>query len=483
MNINMDDIALQLKDYGEYAIVLSSTGTVLERLEKYFSDRDARLIYALSVIYFIQEYTPASYVKDVYDSSILSNKWPTLSISENIVGSFLKSLGRHPAICDKYSQGLIDDSSGLTAIDGHVILSCSKQNDLADYGNKYKKLGNKQLNVLQAYDAIHEVPLTSTAYEGSVLDKTAVKDLLDSFHFPPTTIFLVDKGFYSDENLGLYRKDGKRFIIPVADSAIISKAMLSSILFTDQFAYKKTDENGITYDATIRYRELSAYELEDIYQTILDKKVEQKNKEAEKASKPGEKTKKYYRQIVKRSDYGDDRIIMFRDEDMHKKMVADYKSQIGADENCTEEKLAELAPKFGLIILRTNMSGATSPASTVYYNYKKRWTIETHYNFVENIIKFCGLQSSDYCTMQGLSFLMITVGQVKASFVKRMRSSSLSYVSNMSLKECLTKASRFKLVQNQDKKWRISMASKKKIELLQEMGVNVSEDIRMLNTV
>ena len=481
LNLDIDQIALQLKDYGEYAMVLASTSEVLNRLEKYFSDNDSRLIYALSIIYFVQQYTPASYVKDVYDSSILSNKWPTLAISENMVGSFLESLGRHPAICDKYSQGLIDDSTGLTAIDGHVILTCSKQNDLADYGNKYQKIGNKQLNVLQAYDAINKVPLTSTAYEGDVVDKISVQDLLNSFRFPTKTVFLVDMGFYSEDDLGLYREDGKHFVIPIPDSATISKAMRSSIIFSGSFAYEKTDENGLTYKDTILFRESTVKDLEDIYQTILDKRVEQKNKEAAEACPPGKKPKKYPRTKVKRSAYGDDRVIMFRDEDMHSKMVAEYRSQIGRDDEHTEEKLAKLGPEFGLIIMRTNLESDKADPSVVYCDYKKRWTIETHYNFVENTIKFCGLKTSNYSSMQGLSFLMITVGQIKSCFVKKMASSESQYVRTMSIKESLTKAACFKLVQNQDKVWRISMASKKKAELLQEMGVDVAGDIKKLN--
>ena len=156
MKLRLEDVDLQVKDYGEYAIVLAATKSVLERLYQYFNDEDARLIYVLSVINFIQEYTPASYIKDVYDQSVLSCRWPSLAISENTVNNFLKVLGKHPASCERYSQGLIDCGSGLTAIDAHLILSCSKQNDLADYGNKYSKLGNQQINILQAYDAVLE---------------------------------------------------------------------------------------------------------------------------------------------------------------------------------------------------------------------------------------------------------------------------------------------------------------------------------------
>ena len=390
-------------------------------------------------------------------------------------------MGRHPAICDNYSQGLIDDSSGLTAIDGHVILTCSKQNDLADYGNKYQKIGNKQLNVLQAYDAVNKVPLTSTAYEGDVVDKISVQDLLDSFRFPSGTIFLVDMGFYSEEDIGLYREGEKHFIVPVPANATISKAMHSSITFTGQFAYQKTDENGREYDDTILYRESTVKELEDIYQEFMNKKMDQKNREAIAACKPGEKLKKYPYTQIKRSAYGDDRVIMYRDEDMHSRMAAEYRSQIGSDDVHTEEKLAKLGPEFGLIIMRTNLGKEKADPSVVYGDYKKRWTIETHHNFVENTIKFCGLKTSDDCTMQGLSFLMITVGQIKAMFVNRMTACASQYVKSMSIKECLIKAARFKFVQNQDKKWRISMASKKKIEMLQAMGVDVARDLRSLN--
>ncbi len=480
LNVDVDEIALQLKSYGEYAIVLACTGEVLKMLEKRFSDRDSRLIYALSIIYFVQEYTPASYIKDVYDGSILANKWPSLAISENKVGSFLKALGQHPALCDTYSQDLIDASSGLTAIDGHVILTCSKQNDLADYGNKYQKIGNKQMNVLQAYDAINKTPLTSTAYDGDLVDMISVQDLLESFHFPERTTFLIDMGFYSEEDMGLYRMGGKHFVIPVPDGAIISKAMRSSITFTGQFTYKKVDEDGAEREIIIRYRESTVKELEDLYQAILDERTEKKNQEAAAACKDGEKPRKYPRTKVKRSAYGDDRVIMFRDEEMHAKMVAEFRSQIGSDEKHTEKRLLELGPEFGLIIMRTNLSKETVPASMVYTNYKMRWTIETHYDFVENTIKFCGLQTSDYCSMQGLSFLMIPVGQIKSAFVKKMASAS-HYVRNLSIKECLTKAKCFKLVQTQDKKWRISMGTQKKTEILHEMGVNVSKDLKGLN--
>lgn len=481
MNLSLKNIDLQIKDYGEYAVVLACSQSVLEQLEKYFSDQDARLIYALSIIYFVQEYTPASYVKDVYDQSILSNKWPSLAISENSVGELLKLLGRHPLICERYSQGLIDGSSGLIAIDGHVILTCSKLNDLADYGSKYKKIGNKQMNVLQAYDAINEVPLTSKTYDGDMVDMNSVKDLFKTYKFPSGTTFLIDMGFYSEENFGLYRENNNYFVIPVPDSAVISKAIRLSINFEGSFSYLKKDENGSLYNVTILYRESTVHELEDLYQILLDEETALKNQEEMESCKPGEKPKKRYPRKITRSKYGGDRVIIYRDEEMHRKMVSEFWSQIGTDDVHTEEKLAQLGPEFGIIVLRTNKDSKTAPASVVYHDYKKRWKIETHYNFVANTVKFCGLRESDYYSMEGLSFLMITVGQIKNAIIKKIRSSKEHYVRTMSIAEIIAKSGRIKVSQHQDKQWYFSCASKKKTLLMKELGVDIGGDLRKLN--
>ena len=291
MHLDLREIDLQIKNYGEYAMVLENTGSVLQNLEKHFSDNDARMIYAMSIIHFIEEYTPASYMKDVYDQSVLSNKWPSLSISENKVGEFLSLLGTHPLICNEYSQDIINQSSGVTAIDGHVVLSCSKQNDLADYGNKYHTIGNKQMNMLQAYDVENCVPLASKVYEGGLPDKSSVQDLLSEYNFPDNTCFLVDMGFYSEEDLGLYRKGKKHFVIPVPENTSISKAMRSNLNFTGHFTYTKTDENGVSYDDVILYRESTVKELENIYQMMLDDKTDRKNAEIIAACPKGEKAK------------------------------------------------------------------------------------------------------------------------------------------------------------------------------------------------
>ena len=84
------------------------------------------------------------------------------------------------------------------------------------------------------------------------------------------------------------------------------------------------------------------------------------------------KPKKHYAQKIKRFAYGDDRVVMYRDEDMHDKMIAEFRQQIGSDDEHTEERLAKLGPGFGIIVIRTNLEKAYYSPKDVYENYKKR---------------------------------------------------------------------------------------------------------------
>ena len=80
--------------------------------------------------------------------------------------------------------------------------STGKQNDLADYGNKYAKIGNKQLRHMMLF-MMHR-PLTNRAYDGGLLDKTSVQDLPSTFDFYEGTTFPIDVVFYSEEDMEIY---------------------------------------------------------------------------------------------------------------------------------------------------------------------------------------------------------------------------------------------------------------------------------------
>ena len=141
--------------------------------------------------------------------------------------------------------------------------------------------------------------------------------------------------------------------------------------------------------------------------------------------------------------------------------------------------MVEVAPYFGLILLRTNFAAAEKKPSEIYHSYKKRWRIETHYDFLENTIKFCGLKQEDYYAMQGLSFLTVTFGQIKSVYMRKLKSVK-EKIGKMSIKESLAKAGRVKVSQQKDKTWHANITVKKNADMLQEMGVDIAGDLKKL---
>ena len=473
-------VDMENKDYGEYAIVLTSTKDVLEGLQQYFHPEDAIRMYALAVIYFVEEYTPASYCGDLFKQSILSNKWTTLSFGEETINSFLKEIGQHGLMCERYSQSLIDSSSELTALDGHVIMSNSKQNELAEYGYKYQELKDKQINIMGAYDAENKRQLISKAMRGSLPDKLSVHDLFVAFRFSHKT-FLADSGFYSEENIGYFRNNDNHFIIPVPSTCVIAKIIKENLSFTDSFVCDHIDEDGTRTPRVILYKESTVAELEALDDKKKEEEACRKNEMEKARCKNGETPRKYYPSYNKKSKWGSDRVIVYRDQVMHDKLVFDYRSQIGIDSKHTEEEFKRLEPFFGVIVLRVDKQKDIMTAKEVYLTYKKRWTIETHYNFVSNVVKFDGLQTQNYYAMQGLSFLILLVGQIKKSYSDRLRSSESKKIKKLSLNESITKAQYIKIAKHYDNKWYVCALNNIGVELLNGMGVNIEEDMQKLS--
>jgi len=475
--MKLRDSSRDVWDYGAYAIVTACTGDVLERLRDCFQEEDAVAIYCLAVIDFINGKTPASYVADVFGQSILSRRFRSLPFSEDTVGKLLNNLGSHHAPCDKFQQSLIDDSSSLTAIDGHVILSCSVKNDLADYGSKYRKIGNKQLNMIMAYDVEEKTPLCNYAYEGGVNDKTAVQDLFARMEFKGKT-FLVDMGFYSEHDIGLYRGNGNHFIIPVPENTIISRQARKDISFTTVFTYEKENGAGGKERVNVLCRETTVGELEEQYLADLRKQIDETNREEERKAKGG-KYKKKYMPRTERSNWPDDRVLICRDQEMHDALYKEYEAKIGADDNFTEGQLKEMEPSLGLIILRLDRKDL-SPGEG-YSTYKFRWGIETNNDHIKNEVGYKSLQKQSYYSIQGVAFIELVEGLVESRFASKKAASQDKSVRGYSKKECIIKANHAKVMSEKDKKWFCTPIKTKVGKIFESFDVDVEADLKKLS--
>ena len=343
-------------EYGQYALALANSQDVLEKLQSCFNAVDARRIYTIALIHFVNNFTYMRDLKTHYDMSYLSIKYPNLKMGYGSVAQLYDDLGRRQGPVLKFQQMLINNSTGEVALDGHAIPSTSEENDLAEKGNKYLELGYGQINLMTAYDINTETPLLSKIYEGGNLDKISVSDFFESAEFKDK-LFVMDAGFYSTGNVKMFAQDNYYIVPPLPQTKHFQTAMDNQNV-DGRFIYRANRKNTV-----IEYSE------------------------------------------TKTTD--GHRVIKYRDVNLAALSESDFLLRVeeGKYPAYTMERFESIQHTFGVIILQTNLKDKT--AKEIYELYKNRWKIETYYNYFKNGLDCRTLHSTDYYKTQGLAFIML----------------------------------------------------------------------------
>ena len=390
----------------------------MEQLETFFPFEKAAQIYTYAVILCANGFLHMDQIDDFFQESFLSILYRNYAfkMGYSALSSLLRELGSKGSAVRAFEQSLIDSSSKNIAIDGHVIRSCSVENDLAEPGYKMGSLKAPQTNLLIAYDIKNMVPLMYRTYRGSSVDKRSVLDLLQSHAFSGTK-FVVDRGFYSKAVLEVMSQNGNCYIIPVPSSNKHLKRIKRTLSYSSgEFVYK----SGRKDSARIVY-----------YEEPIDKNT---------------------------------RIIVYKDEDENNSKRKSYKQMMDLGENnYTQENYEKYCDWWGVYYLETTSSGS---ASEVYSDYKRRWSIETYNNYIKNDVDFNDLKLQDYYVAHGFDFIMLVTGLIHSKLNEAVKTLACSGISTF---DVLVKAGYMRMILEEDE-WRLRNTRSKDLELLQKMG-------------
>ena len=226
--------------YGQYALLHHLSHDILEKLEVCFPVERASQIYCYALIMCANGFVHIDQIDDFYQESFLSVMYRSYSFKMGYTAltNLLHDLGLRGNPVKAFEQSLINSSSKNIAIDGHVIRSCSAENDLAEPSYKMNLLKAPQVNLLIAYDIKNKIPLMYRTYRGSSVDKSSVLEFLHSRSFTDTK-FVVDRGFYSDAVLSLMSENGNCYIIPVPSNNKHFRRIKKTLAYTSgEFVYK-----------------------------------------------------------------------------------------------------------------------------------------------------------------------------------------------------------------------------------------------------
>ncbi len=411
---SQDDITVL--EYGQYALLKEVARDVLVALEKQFPADRASQIFAYACILFANGFVHLDQVQEYYEQSWLSQEYKayTFKMGKTALGNLLDNLGRRTTRVVNYERSAILNSSSAIAIDGHAIRSCSDENDLGESGYKFNLLKEDQVNLLMGYDINTGVPLFARMFRGACNDKSTIPDLSDLLNFTGI-LFVIDRGFYSSKNLGILSANDNTYIIPVPSNTDIFKDVMSNVVYTDSFYYRSGKKHA---------------------------RIE------------------YMSQKISDTDY----VYVFRDVDENEKCRFNYQHSMELGKSgYTLEKFEQNKENFGVYVLQSN---AAKTAEEVFSGYKKRWGIETFYQYLKNKGDFNDLMFQDYYKEQGFSFIMLISGQIHQQMIQAVRSLDDNTIS---VHDIMLMARRMKM-ERRGNTWNLKNTRKRDLGILKQLG-------------
>ena len=408
-----DDITIL--EYGQYALIEAVAGDVKKLLEKYFNLEKAAQIFSYASIFLANGFTHKDQVGVYYEQSWLQIQYSGYSfhMGRTAINTLLDTLGRRGTRVLEYENNAISMADRM-AIDGHAIRSCSDENDLGEAGYKFSSLKEDQVNLLMGYDISSGSPVFSRMFRGSTRDKAAVKELCEVLSISGI-LLVVDRGFYSADNLKMFSDNGNTYIIPVpSNTSVFTKAM-ARIEYEGEFCYSSGKKHS-----RIQYMEVKLNEIESVY--------------------------------------------VFRDIDENSRTIYNYRHciELGKD-GYTEKELEVKREFFGVYVLQTN--SGLNPME-VFCAYKTRWGIGTFYQYIKNVADFNDLKEQDYVRQQGLAFIMLIAGQLYSRLNNKVKE---LHNNTISVQDVLNMA-RFLKMDRKGDVWTCRNKRKKDLEVLEKLG-------------
>lgn len=194
-------------------------------LKKYFPENHVKMLtvaqYMLAegnVMYYLDDYTESHYtelkgiMQDVQASRMFS------ALRQEDILLFFHDWMKHKK------------ANEYVAYDVTSISSYSKNISELEWGYNRDKERLPQINMGMYYGEESKMPLYYRVYPGSISDKAHLKYMLCNNEFinGKRTRFVMDRGFYSGENLNYLVKNGYRFVIALPGSLKYLKDIVKS---------------------------------------------------------------------------------------------------------------------------------------------------------------------------------------------------------------------------------------------------------------
>ena len=230
---------------------------MVELLGGYFEQRDLGLFLDLAVYSIIAENNAAQYYPDyTYNHPLFTNGMK--QYSDSTVSDFLNS------VTDDQSIGFLNSWNETRNHREKIYISYDSTNkncqagdiEMVEFGHPKVDVGQPVFNYAVAYDTHNQEPLFYEKYPGSLNDISQLQFMLDkAFGYGYKKIgFILDRGYFSCENIQYMDKCGYSFVIMVKGMA----SLVNELVLQHKGTFESKRVNNIyeygVYGKTVKHR-------------------------------------------------------------------------------------------------------------------------------------------------------------------------------------------------------------------------------------
>ena len=353
------------------------------------------------------------------------------------------------------------------AYDVTSISSYSQGIENLEYG--YNRDGDNlpQINMALYYGEQSQLPLYYSVYPGSITDKTHLSTMLQDNEFIgcKKTKYILDRGFYSAENVEQLAKSGCRFVMGIPNSLKFSREMIdryrgeivnrSECRLGKGLPYAKSvivEEFGIRGKLHIYYSPAKALAEEEVLYDRIEKE-EQALLEMKQAPPKSKRYEKHF-EINENKDGG----FSFSKD---------------------QEKINAAISRLGFfLILETDFK---STSEEILNLYRRRDTIEKTFDELKNGLDMKRLHCQSDSTVEGKMFVAFFSLILRSFIQNRLR--QYQQETGIAFAAIMKELNKIKFVFTADGKRMLTPVTKKQRDILDLCGVSADDIPAWLNPI
>lgn len=405
---------VDIKDWAGIILCSMVFEDILRELETVYSRSDALKIYCIAILRACNPGIKDYELKEAYEDSFLSEKYPDVALSKNTVCKFLNDLGK------AYSRivAFMRNRASTVHIDHHLLIDGTLKTDnsvvdsLSNFSRKAKVKGSRDISVMYAFDLEKMEPVCSKCFPGNMLDITAYEDFLKENRIAKGLV-VSDKGIpasAAEEHFG--KNPDLHFLNPL----------------------RRNSQMIDTHDMLA-------------FDSILPS---DSNVTCKKAKVSGKQKWLY----------------SFRDARKAAKEEQDWLARAKSGGEFSMEELTRKQKSFGTIVLECDLD---TSCETIYAAYSKRWEIEVVMRFYKSACEFDETRVHDDYSVYATEFIDFLSTLLTFRLINAFDKAKL--LEKHTYKKVMSILRHAKKVRVESGKWEMVRCNPSHIEIMQKLSI------------